>query len=161
MEKILSNLASVEWWFTGLFFVFIASILPFAIRKLREIPVFFNQYKRKKQLEELKKIKRIRRYNFLSYSEIIKTYSYFCIFAIVSVLFFYSYILDPLVIGKIENTSLDEFFKFDFNTFTKPRHIVLFVLSFPLYFFEIKFLRQRNFTNRLLSYRLRLLNKNP
>lgn len=57
MEQIYINITSIEWWFTGVFFVIIGVILNWVIKFA---PQTFKKFARNNKARSLKKLRSIR-----------------------------------------------------------------------------------------------------
>ena len=130
MDKIFTNFQDPSWWFTGLFFLFLASVLPWLYKK---ILFLFKSNSRKRTKKKLLFIKSIRHSAYKVHHQITIEQSYFLIFCITCFIYLVLLFISPL--AKIFNENM----------------IVGFILSSPIYITEIIWLNKRSFIQTLIE----------
>jgi len=146
METIINNITDPSWWFTGLFFVLVAYLLPKFGKLFSSIPIHTEGFRRKQQLRITKRIRSIRFDDTKILVEAIKVSTWQVIFVLSIFVFFYGYLTEPSVLSNVS----------DETGFSKLQNILLFILSIPIYVIEILYLRQHLFFNRLMRSRDKL-----
>ncbi|AIY63938.1 hypothetical protein [Pseudoalteromonas piratica] len=146
MDTILTNLNDPSWWFTGLFFVVIALLIPKAITFMHSIPLHAKGFKRKSKLADLKKVKGIRHDDTKVLIESIKTFAWMVVFILSILILMYSYLTEPIWLGNTLNNTPTE----------KGLGVALIALSLPIYVLEIIYLKQDRLLKVLIKHRDKL-----
>lgn len=130
MDNIFANFQDPSWWFTGLFFVFLTSTVPWLYKKAI---ILFKSNSRKRAKKNLLHIKRIRHSVYKVHHQIAIEQSYFLIFCITC--FIYLILLFVSSLAKIFNENM----------------IIGFILTAPIYIAEIKWLNKNSYINKLIE----------
>lgn len=152
MEEIFLNFTKIEWWFNGLFFAFIASIIPFIYSR---VIVYLGENIIKKPIRRrkaklLKRVKKIRGDDIKINYEISKNTAFLTAFILSAVIYTAcSGIVSILVVFPVKDVSDIDYSYLNVWSFA----------CFPIFIVEILYLRSRFFINILLSRRNRLLRR--
>ena len=138
MEQIIQNFLNPEWWFTGIFFTFVAGVLPYLLKLARAV---LRGAARSLQYRDLIWVRGIRRHEVLVIQQIVRTYALMVAFIVVAVVIIYVFAASPL--AALIRTGSGKFF--------------LLAVSSPIYLIEIAYLYQRDRLKLLLERHRRLL----
>ncbi len=130
MDKILADFQDPSWWFTGLFYLSLTFILPWAYKKLS---VFLKTSSRNRTRKKLVRIKAIRFSKYKVHQQIAIEQSYFIIFCVTCFIYVVLMFVSPL--AKIFSENM----------------ILGFALSLPIYISEIKWLFHQTFVESLIK----------
>jgi hypothetical protein len=145
VDKILENLSSLDWWFTGVFFIVLAGILPRIPRVLSAVPGKLRSWLRHLKRNDLLWVRSIRHDDVLVLHQVVRTYALMIAFVIVCLLFFYGFLASPL--AAIAKTLFGK--------------IYIWLFSTPIYILEVAYILQRDRMKLILKYRQhRLLQPN-
>jgi hypothetical protein len=146
MDTILTNLNDPSWWFTGVFFIVIALLIPKAITFVYAIPLHAKGFKRKFKLKNMKRVRGIRHDDTKVLMESIKTSAWMIVFILSILILMYSYITEPIWLSHAVN-----------NTPTEKGSVMAFLaLLLPIYVLEFIYLKQAGFLKLLMKHRDKL-----
>jgi hypothetical protein len=146
MDTILANLNEPSWWFTGIFFIVIALLIPKAITFIYAIPMHAKGFKRKSKLIELKRVKKIRHDDTKVLIESIKASAWMIVFILSILILMYSYLTEPIWLSHAVNNTPTE----------KGSGMAFIALSLPIYVLEIIYFKQARLLSVLMKYRDKL-----
>jgi CDP-diglyceride synthetase len=140
MDTILLNITNPSWWFTGLFFIFVA----FAIKPVGKfILTFVKRLFKGWRLKRLKKIRSLRISLASITYEVVRSHAYFVIFLLLCLLYMFWYTASPL------------------TELVKTSPIAAMILSLPIYIAEIIWIYRDAFSKDLVKEHNKLLKYIP
>lgn len=131
METILKNFNDPSWWFTGIFFVLVALVMPLLFTRLRSAAVTAHKSRR---IRELRAVKRLR-WDYVQVSIlIVRSGADYVIFVILAFAFLSVLLLTPI----------------------SKSYVLTALASIPIYMFEIRWLTARSLIQRVVKSRRRI-----
>ena len=98
MENIISNIKDPSWWFTGMFFVLVAYLLPKVVRGIQRTPQHAKGFVRGIEKKKLLRIKKTRFDDTKIIIEANKVNTWFILFCLTGVVILYNYLNGPFVL---------------------------------------------------------------
>ncbi len=135
MHKIYENLSDPSWWFTGVFFVVLALLLAWMVKKL---PFIREKVSRRVKLKMLKRIRKERWSAELVNYQINKLQSRYIIFIITCLVYLFWFAYEPFKVIFEQSVWLGLF------------------LSSPIFILEVSWLTHNSYVLSLIQYRRKL-----